>query len=182
MKIAMVSVLAMVALAGGCASSGSSSAPGQPMVATGDPAPAEAALGVLKGLSGEWEMVDEKGQTKPGVVFATTSAGNVVREIMFPGQPHEMTNAYHCDGGTLLLTHYCAIGNQPRMRAQPPRDHKTFEFKFDSVTNLHEANGMYMGTMTLTIVDHDTIREDWGHLQGGKPGAPTVFTLKRKKS
>ena len=174
---------ALVFVAGGCAASGGSGGSGRgvAMVASGDPAPAEAALGVLRGLKGEWEMVDEKGQRQPGVVFAPTAAGHVVREIMFPGQAHEMTNAYHCDGGTLVMTHYCAVGNQPRMRAQPPRDGRTFEFRFDSVTNLHAPDGTSMGSMTLVLVDPDTIREEWGHFQGGKPGAPTVFTLKRKQ-
>lgn len=183
MNRVLMSVVLVLA-AGGCASSGGSVGAGRgvAMVARGDPAPAEAALGLLRGLQGEWEMVDEQGQRQPGVVFAPTAGGHVVREIMFPGQAHEMTNAYHCDGGTLVMTHYCAVGNQPRMRAQAPKDHKTFEFRFDSVTNLRDVEATYMGTMTLVIVDADTIREEWGHMQGGKPGAPAIFTFKRKKS
>ncbi len=36
---------------------------------------------------------------------------------MYPGMEHEMTNMYTLDGNTLVMTHYCAGGNQPRMRA-----------------------------------------------------------------
>ncbi|MEZ6019293.1 MAG: hypothetical protein R3F17_04090 [Planctomycetota bacterium] len=40
-----------------------------------------------------------------------------MREIMFPGQPFEMTNVYRLDGNDLCVTHFCAVGNQPQMRA-----------------------------------------------------------------
>ena len=54
----------------------------------------------------------------PGVVheFKTSAAGTVVMETMNPGTGHEMINMYHVDGDDLLLTHYCAGNNQPRMR------------------------------------------------------------------
>ena len=33
------------------------------------------------------------------------------------GTPMEMVTLYHMDGAELVATHYCAMGNQPRMRA-----------------------------------------------------------------
>jgi len=47
---------------------------------------------------------------------------------------HEMTNVYHMDGPTLVMTHYCAAGNQPRLRAASGTS-GTIDFKTDSVTN-----------------------------------------------
>ena len=37
----------------------------------------------------------------------------------FPGQPMEMLSIYHQDKGDLLMTHYCILGNQPKMKADP---------------------------------------------------------------
>ena len=48
--------------------------------------------------------------------FKISAAGTVVMETMGPGSEHEMINMYHLDGDDLVLTHYCAGGNQPTMR------------------------------------------------------------------
>ncbi len=65
-------------------------------------------------------------------VFKLLSGGSAVRETMFPGTDHEMTNMYHLDGHDLVLTHYCAEGNQSRMRAKPGGKNNVLEFKFES--------------------------------------------------
>src|SRR5258708_405565 len=69
---------------------------------------------VLSRLEGTWES-DKPGEDgKPQVViFHTTSGKSVVMETMFPGSGHEMLNTYHLDGDALVMTHYCAMGNQP---------------------------------------------------------------------
>ena len=77
----------------------------------------------LKGLAGTWEGEPEgegaeaEAETKEaGVVkheIQVSAAGTVVMETMAPGTDHEMINMYHLDGEDLVLTHYCAGGNQP---------------------------------------------------------------------
>ena len=48
-----------------------------------------------------------------------------------------MTTMYHADKGEFMLTHYCALGNQPRMHAAMPKgDAKTLPFNFVDATNL----------------------------------------------
>ncbi|MSR64056.1 MAG: hypothetical protein EXS08_16665 [Planctomycetes bacterium] len=146
--------------------------------------PAQTALlfDQVKALEGNWEMTDEQGQGQVASVFALSSNGSVVREIMFPGTPSEMTNVYHMDGPTLVMTHYCAEGNQPRMRACTA-EQGTIAFRFDSVTNLTEPHAEYMGELTLVRVDADTLRAEWKSMQDGKvvPDHSPVFTLTRKK-
>lgn len=161
------------------------------IVMTAEP-PAEAAsrpqnlLEPLKALAGEWEMQDESGKTVVGAVFRVTSAGSAVQETMFPGSPHEMVNLYHLDGpGTLVVTHYCAVGNQPRMTGGAPKTPGVYEFTIKDpmkdVSNLKSPEAMYMGQYTLTIKDADTLIEDWVHTDKGKPGGKTSFELKRRK-
>ena len=141
-------------------------------------------LGALSKLAGEWEMQDENGARILAAQFAVTSGGTAVREIMFPGQPHEMTNLYHMDGDVLVCTHYCAAGNQPRMiaaHAEKSDEGTVFAFEFDSVSNLRESHDHYMGTMTLTILENGQLREDWRSFdQAGNLTPPATFQLQRR--
>lgn len=141
-----------------------------------------ALLDRVKGMEGEWEMQGEDGKWAVAAVFRPIAAGSAVREIMFPGSPHEMTNLYHMDGNTLVMTHYCAAGNQPTMRAKANGLSTPIEFNFDSVSNLTQPDEMYMGSMTLVFIDADHAEQRWMHHKAGKMGGePTVFTLRRKK-
>src|SRR5260221_1755566 len=75
-------------------------------------------LAKIKKLVGTWVAVDDKGQPTDNVisVFKLTAAGSAVQETIHPGQAHEMVSLYHMDGKDLVLTHYCALGNQPKMK------------------------------------------------------------------
>src|SRR6516165_1621351 len=77
-------------------------------------------LEALKGLAGDWVEVGKDGKPTDRVVSSirVTSAGSAVLETLFPGTDHEMVTLYHLDGAELILTHYCMMGNQPRMRAE----------------------------------------------------------------
>lgn len=166
-------------VAGGCAS--------ESKLGTVKPASAaqEASLlGQVKGLAGEWDQVDEHGKAIGTISFKVTSGGNVVREVMFPGTEHEMTNVYHMDGDSLVMTHYCAVGNQPRMRARRgtlPAGGKPGEIAltFDSVSNHRGADEPVMGNMTLVFVDQTHYREEWRNVGGGGEHN-VVLSLRRR--
>ena len=172
-------VLSVLALAG-CASSGAHGTAAATPVGEATDDQRAALLDRVKSLQGTWEGTTAEGMAGE-IEFKVTSGGHVVREIMFPGTDHEMTNIYHMDGATLVMTHYCAIGNQPRMRATAARG-DAIELKFDSVSNLASESQMYMGQMTLVFVDKDTVEERWRSLVAGKASDHNaVFKLKRKK-
>jgi hypothetical protein len=121
-------------------------------------------LGRIKALAGTWEVQDEKGQWVTASVFTVTSGGSVVRETMFPGTPHEMTNMYSMDGTSLILTHYCAMGNQPRMRCEAVNTSGTthlLAFEPVAVTNWREDHQGAMGRMTLEIRSDSEIAQQW---------------------
>ncbi|HRQ72636.1 MAG TPA: hypothetical protein PLU35_06375 [Phycisphaerales bacterium] len=138
----------------------------------------------IAALEGEWEPAADDPGMPYTAVFTVSSAGSVVREIMFPGHAHEMTNLYHMDGPDLVLTHYCAAGNQPRMVAREVRETAegtVYEFDFDSVSNLRPEHDHYMGRMTLTLLHDGTIRQDWrSYDRNGKLTEPTAVALRRK--
>lgn len=120
----------------------------------------------VKGLEGAWEKQGPDGSTMR-VEFHSSSNGSIVRELMFPGTEHEMTNVYHLDGDGLVMTHYCAMGNQPHMRATR-REGKQLAFRCESVSDLDAPDEMYMGELTLEFTDGDHISEHWRTFQQGK--------------
>lgn len=138
-----------------------------------------AMLDRVKSLAGTWEMTGPDGKTAT-VEFGVTAAGSAVRETMLPGTDHEMVNMYHMDGDSLLVTHYCATGNQPRMRATTAAADR-IEFEFDSVTNMAAADQHTMANLAIVWVDPDHIRQEWRSSVAGKPTDPTVFELSRRK-
>lgn len=158
--------------------------PAQPPAGEKPAGPAEAKKAVmldkLKALAGEWEMTSE-GKTSVAIVSKVTSAGSVYCETMFPGSEHEMTNMFSMDGEAMIVTHYCAMGNQPRMRCKGESAPGVFLFSRDGGTNIAKG-GTYMGELKVTIVDADHIKQEWQSFSGDQPAEHKVsFELTRKK-
>jgi hypothetical protein len=147
------------------------------------PSAKSASLDQFKQLAGEWTgKGDHDGQAMESkIVYKVTSAGSAVVETMDPGGNHEMITVIHQDGDDLGLTHYCAIGNQPHMKAKPKPGDKKVAFEFVNASNLHSPNDMYMHSVTYTFVDKDTLKSEWTNYNGGKAAGKVVFELKRKK-
>jgi hypothetical protein len=113
--------------------------------------------------------------------FRVSAAGTVVMETMDPGGPHEMINMYHLDGEDLVLTHYCAGGNQPTMKLN--REESTtanLVFDFTGGTNLDPATDPHIHSANLQI-DGDEMESMWYSYAGGEPAATMVFHLSRSK-
>lgn len=137
----------------------------------------EALFDQMAGLAGRW-VQDLPDGTQLDYEFAVTSGGHAVRETMMLGADEEMTNMYTRDGKDLVLTHYCAGGNQVSMRVgefEPNR----MAFEFDSVRDLNAPDEIYMGQMTLVIVDEDHIEEHWSALQYESVEHENVIRLRR---
>jgi hypothetical protein len=139
----------------------------------------------FKELAGEWVGKSDKpehgGDGTLHAVFKVTSAGSAVEETMLPGTDHEMINMIHPDGDDIVLTHYCAIGNQPEMKAPDKIEGKDVAFKFVRGGNMKSTDEMHMHSVTYTFVDKDTLKTTWTNYDKGKPAGEMVFELKRKK-
>jgi len=140
------------------------------------------AFETLKSLEGTWT-----GKANPGggeafeatVVYKVTGAGSALEERLFPGTDHEMVTMYHLDGDDVVLTHYCAAGNQPRMKLATA-DGKALAFAFAGGTNI-KAGEMHMHDAKITLVDADHLKAEWTAWVGGKADHTTIFELTRKK-
>jgi hypothetical protein len=137
----------------------------------------------FKQLAGEWVGKGDHDGTRMDsrIVYKVTSAGSAVVETIDPGGQHEMITVIHQDGDNLGLTHYCAIGNQPHMKAKPKPGENKAAFEFVNASNLGSPDDMYMHNVTYTFVDKDTLKTEWTNYNKGKEAGKVVFELKRKK-
>ena len=133
-------------------------------------------LSLVKGLEGRWQVMGEGPASF--IEFGLSSKGTAVREIMFPGTDEEMTNMYTLDGNSLVMTHYCAAGNQPRMRATSYTNDQLV-FAPDGVSDLASPEAFYMSDMVLTFVGENRVNQTWRGLAGGIESEMPVFELKR---
>jgi hypothetical protein len=136
----------------------------------------------LKSLEGTWRGKDEKG-TPITISYKIVSAGSTVMETLDMGEKEgTMVTMYHPDGDKLMMTHYCSMGNQPRMRAQGlSNDGMTISFKFVDATNLSSPGGDCMRKLVLMFKDGDHFSQEWTMRMGGKNQAPDKFEFERMK-
>ncbi len=134
----------------------------------------------LKGLAGTWVEAGPDGKPTDKVVSVVrvTAGGSVVHETLFPGDPMEMVSVYHLDKGELLMTHYCALGNQPQMKADPASPPNQIRWRFAGGTNLDPSKDAHMHAATVTFVDADHIEVEGEGWADGKPTAEHCGMMK----
>lgn len=144
---------------------------------------AQEAFAMLKGLAGEWQgkaMDKEKGP-EVSVTYRVTANGSVVLETLFPGSDHEMLTLYHLDNGKLVLTHYCTMGNQPRMELDPASSPGRLAFSFVGGSNLDAGQDMHMHQGRINLVAPDRLENEWDTFRGSEKIDTKKFFLERKK-
>lgn len=137
----------------------------------------------LKGLAGEWEgsvMKSDGPATK--VTYRVTANGHTLVETLFPGSNHEMISMYHLDQGRLVLTHYCAMGNQPRMALDPARSSaKELIFDFTGGGNLDAGRDPHVHSGRIRFPETDRLEAEWYVFSEGKLAGTNSFFLKRSR-
>jgi hypothetical protein len=170
-------VFALAIVGGVCTSPRASADPEHARTA---PLPKE--LETVKKLAGTWEGKSRMGDKDVPVTitYEITAGGSAVLERSFPGTPHEMISVYTAEGGKVAMTHYCAMGNHPKMTLTKG-DEKALAFEMIGTDGLHSASEAHMHAMTISWSDPDHIREQWTSFDGGKKKEEKVFELARKK-
>ena len=149
---------------------------------------AEDAFTTLKGMAGTWRGVPE-GSGEEAVAEAdavgrvtheiqVSAAGTVVMETMQPGTDHEMINMYHLDGDDLVLTHYCAGGNQPQMRLDlAASTAERLVFDFSGGTNLDPATDHHIHAAEISLAGEGEMVSAWTSWGNGEPAGGMAFHL-----
>ena len=131
----------------------------------------------LKALNGTWEGKAQNGQPVEVAYRVTSNGSALMSEIK---GKEDMISMFNLDGDRLLMTHYCAAGNQPRMVASASPDGKTFTFAFLDATNLATPDTGHMNHLVISMPDANHHTEEWVYNDHGKE-MKEVFDLRRKK-
>ena len=115
--------------------------------------------------------------------------GRIGDELRRRADTQHLYRAYHPaqrgsvrdrDGNDLVMTHYCAAQNQPRLRAKTVTGN-VVAMDFDGGTNVDPAKDVHIHAVKIEILGPDEIREEWIGWKDGKLETPSlVLHLKRK--
>ena len=140
--------------------------------------PSDAEFERLKSLVGTWETV-EKGSKRAGVATYTLTGGGKVLMEMMGG----MATAYHLDKGTLVLTHFCGAGNQPRMRVKTIQNEgRHFVFEMYDITNHPNPASYYSSALDVRFVEDGTVELAYRGMTAGRESTQTFQLVKRLSS
>lgn len=140
---------------------------------------AQKAFTAIKSMPGTWEGKSQDGRPVK-VSFKVTAGGSAVMSEILGEGPEDMISMFHLDGpNQLLMTHYCGVGNQPRMQASVSPDGKIITFNFKDATNLDSPDAGHMNRMILTMLDDNHHTEEWVFADHGKE-MKEIFDLRRK--
>jgi hypothetical protein len=137
-------------------------------------------FGPLASLVGDWQGKDPEGKPMTAS-YQWTGSGTTLVETMTKAQKPMMMTMYHADKTGLMLTHYCKLGNQPRMRADMPgNDATSLSFHFVDITNLANPTDAHMHKVSFNFQDQDYFTQEWMLSKDGKE-LPHRFEFTRVK-
>jgi len=118
----------------------------------------------LKSMAGTWEGKTSDGQPVT-ITYSVVSQGTAV---MADATHEAMVTMFTVDSNRLLMTHYCASGNQPRMLAALSPDGKTMEFNFLDASNLSSPQAGHMHHAVFSFADDNHYTEAWTWSKDGE--------------
>ena len=137
----------------------------------------------LKKLAGDWTHKEGKsGKEMVMLRYKVISGGSAVEEEMMPGSPESMTSIYHLDNDSLVMTHYCSLGNQPHLRATKASTASKMEFEcIGGGGNMKSENDMHIHHLVFTFLSDDHFTQEWSANKDGKQaGSADKFESYRK--
>lgn len=146
------------------------------------PSPLPMPFELVKTLVGTWQGSKQAldGQETIIVEYALTSRGTAVIERMFPGTPKEMVSIYTRDGHEMVMTHYCALGNQPRMKTSSPVAGNSIAMSYIDGTGMHSLQDKHMHELTLTFIDDRHMNHEWTVFEHGRQQVTHTFAFTRQ--
>lgn len=170
-RLVLITALSLVpALTGAQSAPTPASAPG------GAP---ELAFTRLQALVGNWEAKTAKGAVIR-LSFRLISAGSALVEGYTTPSGRETLTIYHLDGARLMATHYCAQGNQPRLRLEGTGAEPRMVFTFFDATNLAAPADSHLRRLEFEWLDADHFNKTEIYTENSRDDA-TILKFTRIK-
>jgi len=137
------------------------------------PGSSETAFETFRGFEGKWAIRSGQKTLPIEMTYESGSKGSVVTE-----QFGKELSVFYRDGQSLLMTHFCNAGNQPRLRLRENTQPGVFEFQMFDITNLQSADADHVERVVYRIIDDKTIDLEivW---KNGKSEESEKYTLTR---
>ena len=137
---------------------------------------------LVKELVGTWQGNKQvlDGQEIITVEYTVTANGTAVIERLYPGTSKEMVSVYSQDGHQMVMTHYCLLGNQPRMRTSSPVTGNSITLSYIDGTGMRSLHDKHMHELTLTLIDDRQMHQEWTVFENGRETATHTFTFARQ--
>ena len=129
----------------------------------------------LTAIAGTWQTTSEGGTTTAD--YALLSRGTALVETWTGTSGARTLTVYHPDGDTVRLTHYCAQGNQARLRLTEASATR-FRFEREDVTNLLPDHSV-LSILILSIENGQLVRTETYVDSHGVPETESVLRFDR---
>ncbi len=108
----------------------------------------------LEALQGSWRLPAPRtdGERAFRISYRPISKGSALVETFGNPSKHVTETIYHRDGAKIMVTHYCAQGNQPRLLLEPAAAGDTLTFRFLDVTNLAGKDASHLVRIDFRII------------------------------
>ena len=112
------------------------------------PGSPDAAFETFKGLQGKWAIHSEGKTLSIEMTYEVGSKGSIVTE-----QFGKELSVIYRDGQSLLMTHFCNGGNQPRLRLKDLNVPGLLEFEMFDITNLKSPDAAHVQRIIYRVID-----------------------------
>jgi hypothetical protein len=131
------------------------------------------------GLVGSWKLAEVKSPRQEAfrISFKEIARGSALVETFGDPAGSVTETIYHLDGASLVATHYCAQGNQPRLRLAKDDPRTGAEFAFRDATNLASETLSHLVRMRIRL-DGDRLEKDEIYVENGKEDATTLALVR----
>jgi hypothetical protein len=116
--------------------------------AAAPPGSSDAAFDAFRGLQGKWTIQSGEKTLAIEMTYEVGSKGSIVTE-----QFGKELSVIYRDGQSLLMTHFCNAGNQPRLRLKKSSRPGLFEFETFDITNLKNADADHVEKVIYKVTD-----------------------------
>lgn len=119
----------------------------------------------FKSLVGSWAGTSDAGRVVR-VTYSLHAKGSVLMEAWHLGPTSDALTLYRIDLDDLVATHYCPLGNQPRLILADPAATGEYVFEFHSAENVPDLGAAHQHAFALRLLGPDSFWRSETYTEG----------------